>query len=205
MKKYKQYFIIFAFVIMGCKNEFVEEKEPFQDVRNFCSYTVNGFEKRLYNKDSISISASKYLTNGGLGGRSSQCPITRVFGLSFTTQNFRNIKGKIDYDESISLDEFSPDLILKQINMEGKCSNVNTFKLSLLHFEYPDVFYKPFEVDSLSINSMKIIKIDTVSKHIEGEFNLTFNKTKEAQKDKYFNFFPNRYEFRNGRFSVYYK
>lgn len=205
MKKYKQYIAISVFVIMGCKNELVVEKIPSQDIRNFCSYTLNGIEKRISNKDSISISSSMYLTNGGLGGRSSQCPILRVYGLSFTTQNFRNTKGKIDYDESISFDEFSSELALKQVNKFGKCSDINTFKLSLLHFEHPDVIYQPFEVDTFSLNNMKIVKIDTISKYIEGEFNLTFNKTKEAQKDKYFNIFPNRYEFRNGRFSVYYK
>jgi hypothetical protein len=203
MKKYKQYFIIVAFVIMGCKNELVEEKEPLQDIRNFCSYTVNGIEKRLYNKDSTSIYGNSFINNGQY--QIEKCPNIRLYNLTIYNQNFRNAKAKIDYIESFNLYYFTEESAVRNIRKKGDCNLYKTFDSSILHFEYPDVIYQPFEVDTLSMNSMKVIKIDTVSKYIEGEFNLTFNKTKEAQKDKYFNVFPNRYEFRNGRFSVYYK
>jgi hypothetical protein len=68
-----------------------------------------------------------------------------------------------------------------------------------------DYFAVNYKADEKGINDLTITSYDTLSGKMTGEFNLTFDKVYRNIREKYYESLPQKLEYRNGKFTVFFK
>ncbi len=68
-----------------------------------------------------------------------------------------------------------------------------------------DYFAMNYKADIQGINDLIITSYDTLSGKMTGEFNLTFDKVYRNIREKYYESLPQKLEYRNAKFTVFFK
>jgi hypothetical protein len=126
-------------------------------------------------------------------------------------------KLNLELEEGLSFRNFFPFInvkqrykdgliLLPQITPKNICDYDTTFSTNYIvdlgMIDYVEVNYK---VDEKGVNDLTITSYDALSGKMTGEFNLTFDKIYRNIREKYYESLPQKLEYRNGKFTVFFK
>jgi hypothetical protein len=209
-------FVGLVVYVIACKNNEIDPNKKTNksyDPRNKVSVDVNG---KVDTNFFISWGKSKYT----LTGLYDTIPFPRYYSCPNEKERFTIFFTKvlgIDFEEYFTIDYFYPFVNTKQkykksqsfntavLSPKVACEYDSTFYIfSSTQFDY-DIFGESYELNEVGKNDLIITSYDTLSGKMTGEFNLTFDKVYRNIRDKYYESLPQKLEYRNGKFTVFFK
>jgi hypothetical protein len=211
----KKIFILLSFLslvlsIISCKKIETLPKyvHPFYDSRNKISVEINGeIENSFEFYSSIAFFSERQYDTIPFP-RYFDCPNTKEFvTIIFPKEISSDIMGILD------IEKFHPFIGIKQkpkisplppsiISPKNGCDYDTTFRVDNSYILEGDISGVAYKVNDKEKNDLTITSYDRVSGKMTGEFNLTFDHLNPAIANKEF---PQKLEYRNGKFTVYVK